>query len=154
MPEANAGWTGAGEPSESGSPRDLAAEVDELRARLDAISALPGQVRARSVEVIDRRGVTRVEMFVVEAEDYQGGDDAAGLNVRDRRGEPAATIYGTSSRADDPADRNCVEVAFSHAGEMAYGVGLVGGQPSLWYLGDVRTDAASSLFGGTAAEGT
>lgn len=146
MPEANPGRTAPGEPSGPGSPRDLGAEVDELRARLDAISAMPGQVRARSVEVVDRRGVTRVEMFVVDHEDEQGGDDTSGLSVRDRHGEPAATIYVTSSRADDPVDE-CVEVAFSNAGEMAYGMGLVGGRPSLWYLGDRRTDVASRLFG-------
>jgi hypothetical protein len=51
----------------------------------------------------------------------------------------------TSSRADDRADE-CVEIAFSRDGELAYGMGLVGGRPSLWHLGDGRTDVASRLF--------
>ena len=146
MPDANAGRTRPGEPSDSDLSRDLAAEVDELRTRLDAISERPGRLRARSVEVVDQHGVTSVELFVMGAEDDQGGDDTSGVSVRDRRGEPAATIYATSSRADDPPEE-CVEVAFSHCGEMAYGMGLVGGRPSLWCLEDERTDVAASLFG-------
>ena len=146
MQEANGGGPSPGGGRDSVAPRDLAAEVDELRARLDAISDPAGGVRSRSVEVVDRLGVTRVEMFVRGAEDDRGGDDTSGRVVRDRLGEPAATIYVTSGRSDDLVN-DCVEVAFSHRGAMAYGMGWVGGRPTLWYLGKSRSDVAPTLFG-------
>jgi hypothetical protein len=137
------------DPASPGSPSDcrcsqLALEVAELRARLEAINPEPGHVRGDVVEVVDHQGVERVRLYAPS-----GADDMAGVTVYDPGGNLGASLYSTAlfPHGEDAPGVAVSAVAFG--AKLSVELGIDGDSPVLTHRPKGRRDVevARDLFG-------